>query len=101
MAKYTGRGLVVKQPGVLSKVQMLNLVLGVGVFPFFNLENLETHQSVENKGESDRLLDILENEESLEILEIPPAESRIVGFCMVRSRVLSVAYPERPRGPRD
>ena len=26
------RGLVVKRPGVLSKVQMLNLVLGVGVF---------------------------------------------------------------------
>ena len=32
MEKYTGRGLVVKRPGVLSKVQMLNLVLGVGVF---------------------------------------------------------------------
>ena len=31
MVKYTGRGLVVKRPGVLSKVQMLNLVLGVGV----------------------------------------------------------------------
>ena len=30
--KYTGRGLVVKRPGVLSKVQMLTLVLGVGVF---------------------------------------------------------------------
>ena len=33
MVKYTGRGLVVKRPGVLSKVQMLTLVLGVGVFP--------------------------------------------------------------------
>ena len=32
MVKYTGSGLVVKRPGVLSKVQMLNLVLGVGVF---------------------------------------------------------------------
>ena len=32
MVKYTGRGLVVKRPGVLSKVQMLNLVLGVGLF---------------------------------------------------------------------
>ena len=32
MAKYTGRGLVVKRPGVLSKVQMLNLILGVRVF---------------------------------------------------------------------
>ena len=32
MVNYTGRGLVVKRPGVLSKVQMLNLVLGVGVF---------------------------------------------------------------------
>ena len=32
MVKCIGRGLVVKRPGVLSKVQMLNLVLGVGVF---------------------------------------------------------------------
>ena len=32
MVKCTGRGLVVKRPGVLSKVQMLNLLLGVGVF---------------------------------------------------------------------
>ena len=32
MVKYTGTGLVVKRPGVLSKVQMLSLVLGVGVF---------------------------------------------------------------------
>ena len=31
VVKNTGRGLVVKRPGVLSKVQMLNLVLGVGV----------------------------------------------------------------------
>ena len=30
MVKCTGRGLAVKRPGVLSKVQMLNLVLGVG-----------------------------------------------------------------------
>ena len=32
VVKCTGRGLVVKRQGVLSKVQMLNLVLGVGVF---------------------------------------------------------------------
>ena len=32
MVKYTGRGLVVKRPGVLSKIQILTLVLGVGVF---------------------------------------------------------------------
>ena len=32
MVKYTGRGLVVKRPGVLSEVQILTLVLGVGVF---------------------------------------------------------------------
>ena len=32
MVNYTGRGLVVKRPGVLSKVQILTLVLGVGVF---------------------------------------------------------------------
>ena len=31
VVQYTGRGLVVKRPGVLSKVQMLTLVLGVGV----------------------------------------------------------------------
>ena len=47
MAKYTGRGLVVKWPGVLSKVQMLNLVLGVGVFsllPIFSLPKLGGHE---------------------------------------------------------
>ena len=32
MVKYIGRGLAVKRPGVLSKVQMLKLVLGAGVF---------------------------------------------------------------------
>ena len=32
MVKCTGRGLVVKREGVFSKVQLLNLVLGVGVF---------------------------------------------------------------------
>ena len=32
MVNYTGRGLVVKRPGVLSKVQLLTLILGVGVF---------------------------------------------------------------------
>ena len=32
MVNCTGRGLVVKRPGVLSNIQMLNLVLGVGVF---------------------------------------------------------------------
>ena len=32
VVKCTGRGLVVKRLGVLSKVQTLNLVLGVGVF---------------------------------------------------------------------
>ena len=32
MVKSTGRGLVEKRPGVLSKVEMLTLVLGVGVF---------------------------------------------------------------------
>ena len=45
MVKYTGRGLVVKRPGVLSQVQMLNLVLGVGVFSLlpkiFGLEVLQ------------------------------------------------------------
>ena len=41
MVEYTGRGLVVKRPGVLSKVQMLNLVLGVGVFSL--LPRYRTH----------------------------------------------------------
>ena len=40
MVKYTQRGLVVKRPGVLSKVQMLNLVLGVGVFSLLPMELL-------------------------------------------------------------
>ena len=36
MVKYTARGLVVKRPGVLSKVHMQNLVLGGGgLFPSF------------------------------------------------------------------
>ena len=39
MVKYAGRGLVVNRPGVLSKVQMLNLVLGVGVFSFPSSNN--------------------------------------------------------------
>ena len=40
MAKCKGRGLVVKRPGALSKVQKLNLVLGVGVFSLLpNLGN--------------------------------------------------------------
>ena len=34
VVRYTGRGLVVKRPGVLSKVQMLTLVLGVGAVSF-------------------------------------------------------------------
>ena len=37
MVKYTGRGLVVKRPGVLIKVQMLTLVLeSGGLFPSSN-----------------------------------------------------------------
>ena len=32
VVKYTGRGLVLKRPGVLSRVQTLDLVLRVGVF---------------------------------------------------------------------
>ena len=43
--KIHRRGLVVKRPGVLGKVQMLNLVLGVGVFsllPTFILISLPT-----------------------------------------------------------
>ena len=38
VVKYTGKGLVVKQPGVLSKVQMLNLVLGVGIFSLLPIQ---------------------------------------------------------------
>ena len=41
MVKYTGRGLVVKRPGVLSKVQMLNLVLGVGVFSLLPIKSAQ------------------------------------------------------------
>ena len=41
VVKDAGRGLVVKRRGVLSKDQMLNLVLGVGVFPFFQFLHLD------------------------------------------------------------
>ena len=40
VVKCTGRGLVVKRPGVLSKVQMLNLVLGVGVFSLLSIQKV-------------------------------------------------------------
>ena len=43
MVKCTGRGLVVKRPGVLSKVQMLTLVLGVGIFSLLPI--LETSKT--------------------------------------------------------
>ena len=47
MVKYTGRGLVVKRPGVLSKVQMLTLVLGVGVFSLLpNFEALRLRVAI-------------------------------------------------------
>ena len=44
MVNYTGRGLVVKRPGVLSKVQMLNLVLGVGLFSLLPKQGLHYGQ---------------------------------------------------------
>ena len=40
MVNYTGSGPVVKRPGVLSKVQMLNLVLGVGVFSLLPIQGV-------------------------------------------------------------
>ena len=43
---YTGRGLVVKRPGILSKVQMLNLVLGVGVFSLLPSQRLQTNSGM-------------------------------------------------------
>ena len=46
VAKCTGRGLVVKRPGALSKVQMLNLVLGVGVFSLLPIQNLQEIDTV-------------------------------------------------------
>ena len=53
MVKYTGRGLVVKRLGALSKVQMLNLVLGVGVFSLLsNINSLQTRCIV--KGEAQK-----------------------------------------------
>ena len=49
MVKSTGRGLVVKRPGVLSKVQMLNLVLGVGVFLFHSSNRNATERNKQRK----------------------------------------------------
>ena len=42
------------------------------------LEIWENPQTVENKGEFDRFLEILENSEILEILEIPPVKRPFV-----------------------
>ena len=40
MVKCTGRGLVVKRPGVLSKVQLLESCLGGGgLFPSSNMDS--------------------------------------------------------------
>ena len=48
MVQYTGRGLVVERPGVLSKVQMLNLVLGVGVFSLLPTIRKESPKASDN-----------------------------------------------------
>ena len=47
---------------------------GKGVFSEKSiiLEILENHQTVENKVDSDQLLEMLENLEILEILKVPP-----------------------------
>ena len=39
-----------------------------------NLEILDNPQTVENKGDSDHFLEVLEHLEILEILELPPVE---------------------------
>ena len=54
MVKYIGRGLVVKRPGALSKVQMLTLVLGVGVFSL--LPHLESRSPNRKNFPSNRCL---------------------------------------------
>ena len=63
MVKCTGRGLVVKRPGVLSKVQVLNLVLGVGVFSLLPTEvrpdRRKQRPDIEWKGESCAIPDFL------------------------------------------
>ena len=50
--KYTGRGLVVKRPGVLSKVQMLTLVLGVGVFSLLPIVVIQARRNSLNVSNS-------------------------------------------------
>ena len=47
MVKCTGSGLVAKRPGVLSKGQMLNLVLGVGVFCLLPIK-IDTNHGLKN-----------------------------------------------------
>ena len=55
VVKYTGRGLVVKRPGVLSKVQLLTLVLGVGVFSLLpNFRSPKTLQRLQAGQETHR-----------------------------------------------
>ena len=46
VVKCTGRGLVLKRPGVLSKVQILTLVLGVGVFSLLPINGIIDFSSI-------------------------------------------------------
>ena len=78
MVKWTGRGLVVKRPGVLSKVQMLNLVLGVGV------------------------LSLLPNKESLGLFSGLLQSIRddvVIHFSFFRKSLLSAIFPSAVLGP--
>ena len=65
MVKCTGRGLVVKRPGVLSKVQMLNLVLGVGVFSLLPIHGVHGELSNQNFYLVLSLLELLADSSSL------------------------------------
>ena len=54
VVEFTGRGLVVKRLGVLSKVQMLNLVLGVRVFSLLPKKKCENEQKSAKAVENNR-----------------------------------------------
>ena len=76
MVKYTGRGLVVKWPGVLSKVQMLNLVLGVGVFSLLGKEAEASRLNCNQRNESEQnLIMTCKAFEGASALHIPKQQS--------------------------
>ena len=91
VVKYTGRGLAVKRPGVLSKVQMLNLVLAVGVFSLLPNKYQESPRQTKPKIGRLRLwkpfLGILGNHPD------PPVHAFFQAWVSAKKRSFSAFFP--------